>query len=221
MERGKHQDREKIADELLKHSHPLKVTSSDLYNIVNGQIAPKEGTVNYNLTEHSPLPKRDAVMKNKFNKLQLSKVLSSFNLGDDVKCESRDKGVFYHDEADVTMIAYLFRSAEDHRVLRILSDSSDVLVIIIYFVWKTGLHHTCLVQLEHWNGNVRDINATCKKLGPKCLKLMGMHALTGCDTVSFPFNKGKIGALKVLQAGNFPGLFKTLGEIDATNDDLM
>ena len=29
-------NRNKIAEELQKHSHPLKVTSTDLYNIVNG-----------------------------------------------------------------------------------------------------------------------------------------------------------------------------------------
>ena len=33
-------DRNKIAEELEKHSHPLNVKSTDLYNIVNGQVAP-------------------------------------------------------------------------------------------------------------------------------------------------------------------------------------
>ena len=33
-------DRNKIAEELEKHSHPLNVKSTDLYNIVIGQVAP-------------------------------------------------------------------------------------------------------------------------------------------------------------------------------------
>ena len=33
-------DRNKIADELQKHWHPLNVASTDLYNFVNGQVAP-------------------------------------------------------------------------------------------------------------------------------------------------------------------------------------
>ena len=75
--------------------------------------------------------------------------------------------------------------------------------------------------MERWNGVVVDINATCTELGPKCLQLMGMHVLSGCDTLSYPFNKGKISALNNLQAGDFHGLYQVLGEADATHSDLM
>ena len=37
--------RNKIAEELKKHSHPLNVKSTDLYNIVNGQVAPTKVNV--------------------------------------------------------------------------------------------------------------------------------------------------------------------------------
>ena len=67
--------------------------------------------------------------------------------------------------------------------------------------------------MEKWNGVVLDINATCASLcAALCSQLIGAHALSGCDTVSFPFGKGKISALKILSAGNFPGLFDVLGE---------
>ena len=66
-----------------------------------------------------------------------------------------------------------------------------------------------------------DINATCTELGPKCLQLMGTHALSGCDTVSYPFNKGTISALNTLQTGDFPGLHQLLAEEDATRSDLI
>ena len=79
----------------------------------------------------------------------------------------------------------------------------------------------CSVQMERWNGVVVDINATCTELGPKCLQLTGMHVLSGCDTVSYPFNKGKISALNTFQAGDFPGLYQVLGKEDATYSDHM
>ena len=82
------------------------------------------------------------------------------------------------------MIAYLLEAADaGKKVIRILSDDTDVLVLLLYWVWKRELHWTCSVQMERWNGVVIDINASCLLLGSKCLQLMGMHALTGCDTV--------------------------------------
>ncbi|KAK3874903.1 hypothetical protein Pcinc_020220 [Petrolisthes cinctipes] len=75
--------------------------------------------------------------------------------------------------------------------------------------------------MEHWDGAILDINATCDDLGPKYLQLFGMHALSGCDTTSYPYGKGRIGALKTLLAGNFPGLADVLGEVGATEADLL
>jgi len=68
---------------------------------------------------------------------------------------------------------------------------------------------------------VLDINATCADLGEKCLQLLGVHALSGCDTVSYPYGKGKISALNTLLTGDFPGLAHELGEVEATHTDLM
>ena len=48
-----------------------------------------EVSTNYNLTASSPLPNRDAILKNKHNKWELSRGLSSFNLGPDVTMDSR------------------------------------------------------------------------------------------------------------------------------------
>ena len=54
-----------------------------------------------------------------------------------------------------------------------------------------------------------DINATCAQLGPKCLQILGMHYITGSDTTSYLYGKGKVSALrlKTLKAGDFPGLY--------------
>ena len=48
-----------------------------------------------------------------------------------------------------------------------------------------------------------------------------MHAISGCDTVSCPFNRGKISALNILKAGECTGLYEVLGEENATDAELM
>ena len=48
------------------------------------------------------------------------------------------------------------------------------------------------IQKEKWNGDVLDISETVQRLGPrKCSQLLGIHVLSGCDTMSYPFGKGK------------------------------
>jgi len=68
---------------------------------------------------------------------------------------------------------------------------------------------------------VLDIKATCAVLGPKCLQLLGMHALSGCDITSYSFGKGKISVLNTLFAGDFLGLADVVGEVVSTHAALM
>ena len=75
--------------------------------------------------------------------------------------------------------------------------------------------------MERWDGTVLNNNATCADLGPKCLQLLGMHALSGCDTTSYPYGKGRISALNTLLAHDFPGLADVLGEAGTTHAGLM
>ena len=63
-----------------------------------------EGSTDYNLIANSPLPNRDAILTNKYNKWELSRVLSLFNLDPNVSTDSRDDGAFTHDEADFSSI---------------------------------------------------------------------------------------------------------------------
>ena len=110
---------------------------------------------------------------------------------------------------------------EGKNVVRVLCDDTDVFVLLAFWMWRNQFVDKCQMQMERWDGAVLDINQPCTKLGSKCLQLLGMHALTGCDTTSFPFNKGKVSALSVLEAGDFPGLFNVFGEEDAMRWDLL
>ena len=133
--------------------------------------------------------------------------------------ETRDNGMFNHDEADVTMVSYVLEAANNGmRVIRVLSDDTDVFALLVYWVYRADLELLCKVQMERWDGTVLNINATCADLGPKCLQLLGMHALSGCDT---RHGKGKISALNTLLAQDFPGLADVLGEVGTTQADLI
>ena len=59
------------------------------------------------------------------------------------------------------------------------------------------------------------------ELGPKCLQLLGMHAMSGCDSTSYLYGKGKISALNTLLSGNYPGLSEIVGEVGTTHEQLM
>ena len=119
-----------------------------------------EGSTDYNLTINSPLPSRDAILKNIHNKLELSRILSTIDMDADMSIDSRYNGGFEHEEADVTMIAHLLQAAESGQsVIRILTDDTDVFVLLVYCVWKMQLHYA--VKMERWNGVVIYINATC------------------------------------------------------------
>ena len=67
-----------------------------------------EGSIECNLTATNPLPNRNAIFKNKHNKHDLSRVLSTLN----IVMDCREDGGFRHDEADVTMILYLIQSKD-------------------------------------------------------------------------------------------------------------
>ena len=64
-------------------------------------------------------------------------------------------------------------------------------------------------------GAVLLINNIVAALGGRSLELLAMHAVTGCDIVSYPVNKEKLTALSKLREGNFPELCSWRGDGDA------
>ena len=121
------------------------------------------GSTKYNLTVNTQLPNREAIMRNKHSKLVLSHVMSTYSFGGNVTVESHSDGIFKHDEADITMISHFLLAADSGtKCIRILSDDTDVFVLLIYWVYRHSINAT--VQMERWDGSVWDINATCAQL---------------------------------------------------------
>ena len=78
----------------------------------------------------------------------------------------------------------------------ILSDDTDVFVLLLYFVNPADMQ--CKVQMKRCDGSVLDTNATCPDFGQKCLQLPGMLTLSHCDTTSYPYGKGNATALNII-----------------------
>lgn len=136
-------------------------------------------------------------MKNKVNKKTLSLVLCAKNPDLFITMIGRDQAVFTHGEAYVTVISYLLQAVEKgKKVMRIISDDTDVFILLVYWCWKKQLQ--ICVHLERWDGQILNINATVDRLGPKGLHILGIHAHSGCDTASYPFGHGKTKALNIL-----------------------
>ena len=127
----------------------------------------------------------------------LNNILCGYSLPDNIQFVNKMDCIVSHAEADVTLCSYMLKAVEDNaQIIRILSDDTDVFILLVY--WTSRKQITAKVQMEKWNGDVLDINETVQNLGlQKCSQLLGVHAMSGCDTVSYPFGKGKISALLV------------------------
>ena len=151
------------------------------------------------LTPNILLPCREVILHYSKNKNLLNNILCSYPLPHNIQLVNMLDCVVTHDEADVTLCSYMLKPvAEGAQTIRILSDDTDVFVLLVY--WTSRMQVVAKIQMEKWNGDVLHINETVQRLGPrKCSQLLGIHALSGCDTVSYPFGKGKKSALKLLE----------------------
>ena len=81
------------------------------------------------------------------------------------------------------------------------------------FSWYTGFWKCSCILQSRWN-----VGMGCDRYQHDMfvtgfqVQLPGMHVISGCDTVSYPFNKGKISALNILKAGEFTALYEVLGK---------
>ena len=119
------------------------------------------GSTNDNIPINSPLPNRDAILKNKHNKRQLSRVLSAFDMSAAVTIDTQDTGVFGYEEADVIIISYVMQAVgEGKNVVLVLCDDTDVFVLLVFWRWRNQLVDKCRMQMERWDGAVLSINQT-------------------------------------------------------------
>ena len=136
-------------------------------------------------------------MKSSRNKQQLikhiceTKVHGKLHLIGDKQCKCD------HEEADVNIIAYMLEQMNKGiKHIQITADDTDIFVLAVYFLHKYNLKANIVMKKN--NGRFIDINSSAESLGTKCLDLLALHAVSGCDSVSFPYGKGKVTSLNVL-----------------------
>jgi len=62
------------------------------------------------------------------------------------------------------------------------------------------------------------INESDSLLSAKSHQLLGMHALSGYDTISYPFANGKTMILKILKPADHSGFYTVFGEQTPAGD---
>ena len=117
------------------------------------------------------------------------------------------------EEADTRILLHAADAARSgYKTILISSEDTDVFVLCLTFksFIPASLYMKCGTQTRT---RYIDISMAVQLHGPEvCKCLIGLHAYTGCDSVSAFAGKGKITALKLIKRHkSFQDLFKQLG----------
>ena len=134
---------------------------------------------------------------------------------------------YSHDEADVTMVSHMLAATNAlKKINRSKADDTTIFIFLVYWVYKKQIKP--LVLLEKWNRTILNINETCKQLDATCLQILGIHVLSGSDTVSYHYGKCKMSAFTIITGtkkkphiDHFFDLYSVHGEPNAKPCDLM
>lgn len=157
-----------------------------------------KGTVSrkYTLKSDTTLPAKDAVMTSAENKKALINFICNTTHTNSSMHLIGEDGIFGHEEADTNLISYPLKLLPEKRHLQIVAADTDIFVLLVFFWWLKK--PSVQVSMKKYDGKVIDINATALKLKDKCFDVLATHALSGCDSVSYPFGKGKVSAINLL-----------------------
>ena len=118
-----------------------------------------------------------------------------------------------HEEADTRMLLHAKHASANYKAIVIVAEDTDVFILCLAFQSqiKSGMYIKCGSA-----SRIRyiDIQKVADAIGLNvCAALLGLHAYTGCDSVSSFSGRGKLTALKLLQNNvNFQDTFKQLGQ---------
>ena len=110
-------------------------------------------------------------------------------------CEAVGELQSTHEEADTQMLLHALHAAQaGYKAVVITAEDADVLP-------STKTYHALFIKsVEPETAHFQDINRLARALGDNvCTALVGLHLLTGCDTVSAFAGRGKLTALKQLK----------------------
>ena len=117
------------------------------------------GSKDFHLTPNTPLPCREAILKNTKNKSLLASIQCGYPLHNNVQLVNKLDCLVTHEEADITLCSYMLEAAASSgETIRIVCDDTDVFVLLIYWTWRKTIRKN--IQMEKWDGTVLDIRST-------------------------------------------------------------
>ena len=125
----------------------------------------------------------------------------------------------HHEESDAIIIHHLVHIASatnDDAHIKVICDDTDVFVLLILFYIKEKMTANISMESPCAGRMIVDIRQTSLKYKNIAKYLPAVHALTGCDTVSYLFGIGKTTALKALMGGHHLSLLGQLGAAEAS-----
>ena len=118
-----------------------------------------------------------------------------------------------HEEADTRMLLHANHASQNgYRSTVIVSEDTDVMILCLGYsaIINCPLYQKCGTQNRTRYINISDLS---RVLGDElCNALIGIHAFTGCDSVSAFAGRGKLSAFKLVKGNRtFQESFKSLG----------
>ena len=156
---------------------------------------------------------QEKFLSNANNKAQLIKMLSQY-LKDDgnmvINCPGDADSTICHTALD------LATTGEKEVVL--VADDTDIFVMLVYH-WKSEMKNIIFFQqkmLKGWN-----IASLFPRLEQVKDHILFIHAMTGCDTTSAPYRKGKKGLLnQILKSKMLQSVSMTMQDIWAEQSEV-
>ena len=127
-----------------------------------------------------------------------------------------------HEEADTRLVVHVKHAAANYPTVIVISEDTDVFVILLGMHSEIG---TRILLRRGKKNQIRliDISKLGTTLGKKvCEALVGVHAWTGCDSVSSFSGKGKVIAVNLIRKNEqFRDTFVLLGQQWSVSDELF
>ena len=125
------------------------------------------------------------------------------------------------EEADTRMVLHASHAAKNYDSVTIAADDTDVLIVSMALQSQINCNLFIRCGTKN-NTRLLDVSRLCKSVGQRiCAALPGMHAFTGCDTVSAFSGQGKLKAFKLLDNEDFQNAFADLGQRWQLSEDIF
>jgi hypothetical protein len=100
----------------------------------------------------------------------------------------------------------------------VVADDTDIIIMLLYH-WTDAVGDLIFFQQKLQRGwNIKDVNPKIEEIKEY---LLFIHAMSGCDTTSAPFGKGKISMLNLVKKSEeLRNISTTMSDVRAEPEDI-